>query len=315
MAFLRKITNREGHTYLSLVEGYRKNGKMKQRTLHNFGRLDILELSDPNALQTVQRMADEMIRSRVVLEKSIDLSEERNPYENKFVGSQILSSVYDFFGIAEVITAYSEHHRYKFDANDVLRLLTFSMIIQPGSKFATVENQQELFGSWNISQNNINRGLDHLCAMQEDIKAQIHKATQEKIGHGATLVFYDVNDGNFESDIDYEYVMSENGFLHSSKARPTSGWTEAHIAAHYLTCFVSLTILRVLQYQLGYAYSSGKIIEALRSAKAKPEIREYYVTEANDDFVNILKTLGVDWTKKYQSIDKIEGLAKLTIQK
>ncbi len=38
-----KITNAGGYQYVRLVENYRENGKVKQRVLFNFGRLDILK--------------------------------------------------------------------------------------------------------------------------------------------------------------------------------------------------------------------------------------------------------------------------------
>ncbi len=38
-----KITNAGGYQYVGLVENYRENGKVKQKVLFNFGRLDILK--------------------------------------------------------------------------------------------------------------------------------------------------------------------------------------------------------------------------------------------------------------------------------
>jgi hypothetical protein len=42
-----------------MVESYRQNGKMKQRTIKNFGRLDILELTDKNAWETCKKQVEE----------------------------------------------------------------------------------------------------------------------------------------------------------------------------------------------------------------------------------------------------------------
>ncbi|NQN91640.1 hypothetical protein HO995_06555, partial [Streptococcus suis] len=42
MAFIKTTTNKEGRTHVYLVEGYRKDGKVKQRILKKYGLLDEL---------------------------------------------------------------------------------------------------------------------------------------------------------------------------------------------------------------------------------------------------------------------------------
>ena len=43
------------------------------------------------------------------------------------------------------------------------------------------------------------------------------------------------------------------------EARPVYVWTKEHIEAHFLTCFVSLVILRLLEHKTERKYSSKKI--------------------------------------------------------
>ncbi len=52
-----KITNAGGYQYVRLVENYRENGKVKQRVLFNFGRLDILK-DDPAFKNIVKKLSD-----------------------------------------------------------------------------------------------------------------------------------------------------------------------------------------------------------------------------------------------------------------
>ncbi len=44
------------------------------------------------------------------------------------------------------------------------------------------------------------------------------------------------------------------------EARPVYVWTKEHIEAHFLTCFVALTIARILENKLGQKYSIGAIL-------------------------------------------------------
>ncbi len=48
------------------------------------------------------------------------------------------------------------------------------------------------------------------------------------------------------------------------RARPVFVWTDEHIRAHFLICFMSLLIFRILENKLGYAYTASEIISKLR---------------------------------------------------
>jgi transposase len=48
------------------------------------------------------------------------------------------------------------------------------------------------------------------------------------------------------------------------KARPAFVWTDKHIKAHFMTCFISLLIFRILECQLNYKYTAPEIISKLR---------------------------------------------------
>ena len=47
--------------------------------------------------------------------------------------------------------------------------------------------------------------------------------------------------------------------------RPVRVWTPEHIEAHFLICYVALVIIRLIQLDLGYRYSAGKILAELAS--------------------------------------------------
>ena len=59
MAFIKVTRNREGKQHVYLVEGYREGDKVKQRTIHTYGRLDKLEQEEPGILERLKRDAKE----------------------------------------------------------------------------------------------------------------------------------------------------------------------------------------------------------------------------------------------------------------
>lgn len=48
------------------------------------------------------------------------------------------------------------------------------------------------------------------------------------------------------------------------KARPVFVWTDGHIRGHFITCFMALLLLRILESELKHEYTSSQIISTLR---------------------------------------------------
>lgn len=91
------------------------------------------------------------------------------------------------------------------------------------------------------------------------------------------------------------------------EARPVYVWTREHIEAHFLTCFVALTIMRILEMKLGHKYSTTKIIESLSKSKCSLLQQNYYhfgyYNEVLKDIGEICK---IDFSKKNRSLGEIK---------
>ena len=61
------------------------------------------------------------------------------------------------------------------------------------------------------------------------------------------------------SKIEDTFKVSKTEF----DARPVYVWTKEHIESHFLTCFVSLVIIRLLEQRLGNKFSVHRIIDAI----------------------------------------------------
>lgn len=95
------------------------------------------------------------------------------------------------------------------------------------------------------------------------------------------------------------------------ESRPVYVWTKEHIEAHFLTCFVSLVILRLLEQKISRKYSTEKIINSLKNwncSKLEHDIylNSNYSTEIND----ILNKFNQDFSNKYINFKKIKHLLK-----
>lgn len=93
------------------------------------------------------------------------------------------------------------------------------------------------------------------------------------------------------------------------EARPVHVSREDHIESHFLTCFVALVIIRLLQKQFDNKYSSEKILEGLSKTCCANLDGNQYISLYNDDVVNeIGDKFGIDFRKKYRTLAEIKNI-------
>ena len=93
-------------------------------------------------------------------------------------------------------------------------------------------------------------------------------------------------------------------------ARPIYVWTRPHIDAHFLVCFISLTIMRLLERKLNGQLSPERIQSALLSAQCRPLEQGYWEVFGNDDFLEINETLGKKWNRQYVPLEALKKYGK-----
>lgn len=91
------------------------------------------------------------------------------------------------------------------------------------------------------------------------------------------------------------------------EARPVYVWTDEHIEAHFLTCFVALTLSRILEMKLEHRYSTGRILESLSKSSCSLIQQNYYMF---DYFDEVLKDIGdlmnIDFSKRVRTLGDIK---------
>ncbi|MFR5149881.1 MAG: transposase [Ruminococcus sp.] len=89
------------------------------------------------------------------------------------------------------------------------------------------------------------------------------------------------------------------------EARPVYVWTKEHIEAHFLTCFVALTIARILENKLERKYSIGTILESLSKAKCSLIQQNYYLFDYYDEVLkDIERVTDIDFGKRIRTLGK-----------
>lgn len=109
------------------------------------------------------------------------------------------------------------------------------------------------------------------------------------------------------------------------EGRPIYVWTEEHIKAHFLICFIALTIIRIIQYKIlkyenkstlnvdGWeqGITAEKLKRALNEFNVDHFYNEYYkISEINKEIDKILKSNNKNFEFKDYTLNEIKELRK-----
>jgi transposase len=92
-------------------------------------------------------------------------------------------------------------------------------------------------------------------------------------------------------------------------ARPVFVSLEDRINAHFLTCFISLMIIRLIQRQIGMKYSVEQIIECLNKISCSNEQDNLYLFDYRSDISDAIgDVLGINLTRKRLRLSEIKNI-------
>lgn len=201
-----------------LVEGYRdEHGKVKQRIVKCYGNLEELQEADPNIIEKLKAEAKK-IPSNIV-DLSIDLTESNSSMDyDKNYGYFFLERIYRNLDIASFLKRYQSNSKQEYDLNEILKLLVFGRILNPMSKKATHEHQAKFFEPFQTSLPSIYSSLKDFCALANDLQIHLHQRVSDLYGRDVSLVFYDVTNYYFESDMEDE--LKKKGVSKENRKSP-----------------------------------------------------------------------------------------------
>lgn len=73
------------------------------------------------------------------------------------------------------------------------------------------------------------------------------------------------------------------------KSRPVHVWTSEHIEAHFLTCFIALILIRLLEVRLSKKYSINEILDTLRECDAQYLEQNFYISPSRSEILSDLE--------------------------
>lgn len=97
------------------------------------------------------------------------------------------------------------------------------------------------------------------------------------------------------------------------KSRPTYVWSEGGIEGHFLTCFLSLLILRILQMKTKNEYSIEKLVDSLRKSNVDHLAMNYFKSVYYDSVLECIdNNLDMNLKQKYMTLEEIKKIVSAT---
>lgn len=206
--FLKKSANKKtGKTYLSIVHGYRdQDGKSKTHTVKSLGYLDELEKEYDDPISHFEKVALEMQKEKSAETRvsiTIDTDKRINSDSNnkKNYGHIIPSLIYHELEIDRFLDNKRRHANYRYNIEQIARLLIFSRILYPKSKRGTFSNVKELyFDGFHFTIDDIYESLAVFHELMEELQQHVHQKIVEQYKRHTSLIYYNVTNYYFEID-------------------------------------------------------------------------------------------------------------------
>ena len=109
------------------------------------------------------------------------------------------------------------------------------------------------------------------------------------------------------SKIEETFKVTKSGL----DSRPVWVSRADHIQSHFLTCFIALTIVRLLERKLNNNYSFNKIIDTIRSYKSNLIEHDYYLQNFRNEIIKEFEqSFNIDLSHKYLTLSEIKKILK-----
>ena len=186
-------------TQVRVVEGYRIDGKIKQRTIKDFGYLED-QINKDEFIAMVTKFDNDYKKEKLLLKKNNRKKFYEDDYSTKLnYGYKFLSAIYDSLELNKFFSNVT--FKGEYDLNSILKYFSIQRILSPASKRHTTQTMRNLYGN-NIDFElaDVYRSLDKFSDLNTDIQKYINDRIINLIGRKFDYGFYDVT--NYYCDID-----------------------------------------------------------------------------------------------------------------
>lgn len=201
--------------------GIRNGKKVTTKNIVRIGKHDdLLKITDDPlayAKQKVLEYNQQLKEEKVELNVTIDFSQKIINSSNdiisrslcKNIGYLFLKRIYSDLQISDFFKQISETRRFKFDADQINMVLTIFRILHPGSKLYTLNHLHELYGSFDIDYQHIERFLDILNDNYDLYLSYLFDKSNNIVKRNTDVCYFDCTNFYFEKEYEDEDIYDE----------------------------------------------------------------------------------------------------------
>lgn len=211
--FLKQSKFKNGKIYLSIVDGYRIDGKVKQKVYQKLGYLDDLKKQFENPVEYYKNYVENLKKEQITkITTTFDVTKDNDFNDDTFnIGYVYLKNIFRDLNIANVLKSKQYSTNIKYSLSKACELLTYSRILDPGSIKYIYEHKNQFFESFDLSIDDLYRSLKPMLECKENIFKIIWDNTKEKYNRDASTSFYDCTNYYYEIDYDDPDIINEKG--------------------------------------------------------------------------------------------------------
>ena len=230
--YLKKSYNKVcKKTQLTIVRGYRENGKVKSKVIKNLGFLEdwLDQYEDPIAhfQEEVRQMNEE--RKIIITKLEINLQEKLEPdtSNRKNLGYAVPKTVYDKLGLYQFFQYKQRFVNTQYNLNSIFSLLIFDRFLFPSSKKHAYDTRDRYFDKFDFALEDVYRSLDFFESYSVEIQNLLAQKTKELFGRDPSLGYWDVTNYYFEIPYEDEDEVDEQGNI-TKKGQKKRGPSKEH---------------------------------------------------------------------------------------
>ncbi|MEK6727898.1 MAG: IS1634 family transposase [Candidatus Omnitrophota bacterium] len=214
---IKKVKTSSGKIkeYLLLVEGQRIQGKVRQKTIANLGRLDLIKETN---------MADLLIdklRDYAKYNKLMDMARTSCDWSREYGIILVLRRLWEEIGLDEIFKRYLKAYKYRISLSEGILALVICRLLDPGSEHRTAGWLNSLYEpKWeNLQLQHFYRALDFIYHHKEDLEKDLFFKAANLFNQELDLVMFDTTSIKYwgeGKDIDilqYGYSKEKRGDL------------------------------------------------------------------------------------------------------
>ena len=225
------VFKNNGKDYLRLMESYRtksESGKVaiRKRIICNIGPLSKFDDGKPDYLDRLRESfrlgtplipeLEEYTGKEPTFEKYTARLQEGDPEcigHPRLYSHVFLDKLLDELGLEDFFRSYKGFSKIQYDVLNFVRLLVYGRILNPDSKIATLEQNDDYFTPLlkNFNPYNVYDTLDFIYENREKIIRRMNTSLVKKWHRNPEIIFYDVTNFFFETEYPDEDIFDEDG--------------------------------------------------------------------------------------------------------